>query len=165
MITKLNNYEINTLISGYDDLSLFSKLSYNLFASFGIKRKFKGEEFYHVKNNILLGETCSNACVAAINGIIYKIYFRHSVYSLGKCKPFRDELREYIVHNMGRKFDKMKLREGHVSIKWEGINGEGNVVFEAINFYTAIIITSSNISNAKKLGAFEKLFNSEKGYK
>jgi len=55
MITKLNNYEINTPISGYDDLSLFSKLSYNLFASFGIKRKFKGEEFYHVKNNILFG--------------------------------------------------------------------------------------------------------------
>jgi len=151
MITKLNNYEINTPISAYDDLSLFSKLSYNLFASFGIKRKFKGEEFYHVKNNILLGETCSNACVAAINGIIYKIYFRHSVYSLSKCKPFRDELREYIVHNMGSNFDKMKLRECHVSIKWDGINGEGNVVFEAMDFDTAIIITSNNIMNAKSL--------------
>jgi len=66
---------------------------------------------------------------------------------------------------MGSNFDKMKLRECHVSIKWDGINGDGNVVFEAMDYDTVIIITSNNIRNAKKLGVFEKLFNSEKGYK
>ena len=59
-----------------DALIPLSQETYNFFEEFfGIKRQFMGEAFHYLENNTFMGRECPNSLVAAIDNIIYKIFY------------------------------------------------------------------------------------------
>ncbi len=157
MISGLNQYKLDTMTSSYDkgELIRFGDSSYDLYGSFGITRQFKGEEFYHLKDNVLWGEECKEALVSAINGVVWKIYYRHYAHSQQQCKDFRDKAVDILCTQMGRPDETRQVRDQHTLLIWDDKDKQGNVIFEADEWATAVYLTSSAVKAAPRRGLFQ----------
>ena len=94
MLNLINQYKLATQLEDYPDGSFIplSQQTYDFFESFyGIKREFKGEEFYYPENNIFLGRESPNSLVATINHVIYKIYYKFHSDDEADCITFREQ--------------------------------------------------------------------------
>jgi hypothetical protein len=165
MLNEINQYKLDTHLGDYPEGSFFplSQEPYKFVESaLGIKRQFKGEEFYYPQNNIFLERESGNAIIATIDNIIYKIYFRFLINDGNDLDAFRKSTTGYLSQYMPdeklnnpeiQQIPPDNIRLFNWRFDW------GNLMLEFGPFYVCYIITSSKVRNAKPLGFFDKLFN------
>ena len=149
MITAINSYELNTRINDYPEGMLieFSAHSYQWASDFGVQRIFKNEKYYWTRETIFLGKECTEAIVAAVDGVIYKISFRFHDSEDKSCLEFREKVFNHLAGQMGTNFEVQEIDSIKLLI-WSG--DEGNVILELDGYDTDIILTSSIIRNMKR---------------
>jgi hypothetical protein len=165
MLNKINQYKLDTHLGDYpeDSYCFFSQDSYDLFESWGIKRQFKGEEFYHLKNNIFLGRECPNAIIATIDNIIYKICFRFHTENDDDYIACRNSIMDYLGQYMSQDMlNNPEVQEfPHLDLRlliWSFVWGNLELAFGPA-FDISYIITSKILSRAERLDFFDKLLD------
>lgn len=167
MLNSINQYKLDTHLNDYPEGSFipFFQEQYNFFEEYlGIKRQFKGEEFYYPKNQIFLGRECSNSIIATIDNTIYKIYFHFHVKNENDFIALResiiDHLNQYIPYDTINNPEVQEVPPDSKLVMWRF--DWGNLIFEiSSGFDTSYIITSSRVRHAKPIGFFDKLVNKQ----
>ncbi|VBB08746.1 Hypothetical protein LUCI_4025 [Lucifera butyrica] len=152
MIMKLGQYRLNSRIEEYsqDELGLFGRESYALMATYGIKRQYKKEEFFWITDNLLCGMKCSESFVAAIDGTIYKICFRHNTVVRSECQEYRDAVVKFVIEQMGGNYELTKLNDGRIRCMWQCPSATGIVTLEAEDYATMLALTSGLLQSVPK---------------
>jgi hypothetical protein len=160
-LQAINGYTLDTNVLDYPEGSLIEihESAYEFYESFfGIKRMFKHEKFYYAGNDIFLSRKSDHALIAAINGIIYKIYYRYSDETEDDCIDFRVSVMSFL----GNYIDINTLNNPIVTeveygkfLTWK--YDWGNIILELIGYATAISLTSCVVINAKRLSNFENI--------
>lgn len=155
MINSINEYKLNTEINLYKDaLSAFGKLSYKWGIKAGIKRIYKYEKFYRIKNDWFLGSKAEIAYASAINDKICKIYFKMDstmavTHGIGSLEEDRKKVYEFVYNTMGKHTYAI-----HSSFIW--VTEGGSVVINHTLLSTELILMSRSLKNAKRLTFIDK---------
>jgi hypothetical protein len=158
MLTKLNSYSLTSNVGDYPDglLVEFSESSYQWASAFGMQRVFPNEKFYWAEDKIFLDRRFTEAIVAAINGVVYKISFRLHESNPEECTNFRVRVYQHLVEKMGDNYELKEVDDATKLLIWS--SNEGNAILELDVYDTNIILTSSIIRNARKHSLISSLF-------
>jgi hypothetical protein len=157
MIDSLNDYRLDSNVNAYGDLLIpFGHDSYEWARMYGRQPYFKGEKYYWVEKKHFLERECSEAMIAAINDIIYKISFRFHDTETELCVSIRKKLYEYIADFLGKHTEIQNIDDDHKVILWQ--TTKGNVILDLDGFDTEMILTSSSVRNAKKNSILGRFF-------
>lgn len=150
---SIDSIGVDAPVAAYGDrLVRFDPESYEVVGALGIRRLFKGEEFYHVGRAIFLGQDCTGSMVSAINGVIVKVSYLMRSHSPTGWVTNRGLSYTHILKKLGEPSEKRSDgSDRHCVYIWD--RDWGNVILEYNGPDVEIIITSKAIRNALPLGA------------
>jgi hypothetical protein len=129
------------------ELIKFSEFNYDhLLKTYGIRRLFPNEVFYTATDKAFLGYEATEAVVAALHGLIYKVYFNFIQASAEKCEGLREEISAYVADRYGEPTEVRDLPNGMRVAIWD--RDFGNVIIESDYMHTALVFTSRNIEES-----------------
>jgi hypothetical protein len=147
--TEINGYRLKSHAGSYPkgSLTAFGAESYAWAAFHGIERVFPDETFYWAANNTLFGQKCTEAIVATVKDVIYKIAFRHFAKNQPDCILFREMIYQHLLTRLGMEQDRREIGDTKLLI-WQ--SSHGNMILELEGYQTTILLTSSLIRETCK---------------
>jgi hypothetical protein len=132
------------------ELSPFSEFDYDhLLKTYGIRRLFPDEVFYTAANKAFLGYEATEAVVAALNGLIYKVYFNFTDSSARDGREFEEKVLAYAQNRFGKPTEVRDLPNGMKITIWN--RDFGNVIIETDDMHSALVFTSRSLNESGSL--------------
>ena len=127
---------------GEQELTEFSDADYDyIFERYGIGRTLSNEIFYSPTDKSYLGHTATAAVVAALDGVVYKIYFNFIHSSTRELEDFRNAASGHLVKVYGKPAEVRDLPNGMRLTIWDCTFG--NLILEYGTSHTAFFFTSN----------------------
>jgi hypothetical protein len=111
--------------------------------------------FYTAANKAFLGYEATEAVVAALNGLIYKVYFNFFHASAEECREFREKILAYAQDRYGEPTEVRDLPNGIKATIWD--RDFGNVVIESDEMRSALAFTSSSLKESGSLKELKEI--------